>query len=236
MRYYAFFLSLTLPLEFLTHIQNGALNLSEASLFKAICRFSAAEGFLWWWTFLLIKKIFLMFIYFSETETETETECEQGRSKERWRHRFRIRLLASSSQHRAWCRAQTHEPRDHDLSRSWTLSWLSHPGTPILVLFKGESSPSPFPHRISLLFLTYRPRESGVTFLPLLWKSTQHKACSTDWTGSSAKKTLTLWQSEGSKVHHHRGAWMPGWASYFGSGHDLVVHGVESLIGLCANS
>ena len=24
------------------------------------------------------------------------------------------------------------ELRDHDLSRNWTLNWLSHPGTPVL--------------------------------------------------------------------------------------------------------
>ena len=32
--------------------------------------------------------------------------------------------------HRAWCGARTHKPWDHDLSWSWILNWLSHPGTP----------------------------------------------------------------------------------------------------------
>ena len=29
------------------------------------------------------------------------------------------------------CGARTHKPRDHDLSQSWTLHRLSHPGAPI---------------------------------------------------------------------------------------------------------
>ena len=38
------------------------------------------------------------------------------------------RLQALSCQHRAWHGAQTHGPRDHDLSRSRMLNQLSHPG------------------------------------------------------------------------------------------------------------
>ena len=33
-------------------------------------------------------------------------------------------------QHRAQSDARTHEPRDHDLSQSWMLNRLSHPGAP----------------------------------------------------------------------------------------------------------
>ena len=32
--------------------------------------------------------------------------------------------------------ALTHEPWDHDLSRSWKLNWLSHPGAPLMFPFK----------------------------------------------------------------------------------------------------
>ena len=35
----------------------------------------------------------------------------------------------------AWCGAQTHKLRDHDLSQSWMLNQLSHPGAPILFYF-----------------------------------------------------------------------------------------------------
>ena len=58
-----------------------------------------------------------------------------GKGRERGRHRIRSRLQALSCQHRARCGAQTHGPRDHDLSRSWTLNWLSHPGAPVNLFF-----------------------------------------------------------------------------------------------------
>ena len=61
--------------------------------------------------------------------TETETECKWARG-ERGRHRSRSRLQAPTCQHRARCGARTHEPWDHDLSRSRTLNWMSHPGAP----------------------------------------------------------------------------------------------------------
>uniref|UniRef100_A0ABI7XZ20 Gastrin-releasing peptide n=1 Tax=Felis catus TaxID=9685 RepID=A0ABI7XZ20_FELCA len=46
---------------------------------------------------------------------------------ERGRPRIRSRLQALSCQHRAQPEARTHEPSDHDLSRSWTLNRRSHP-------------------------------------------------------------------------------------------------------------
>ena len=49
---------------------------------------------------------------------------------ERARHRIWNRLQALSCQHRARRGARTHELRDRDLSWSWTLSRLSHPGAP----------------------------------------------------------------------------------------------------------
>ena len=66
---------------------------------------------------------------------QRETEDEQGRGRERRRHRSQSRLQALSCQHRARHGAQTHKLRDHDLSQSWTLNPLSHPGTHIR-LFK----------------------------------------------------------------------------------------------------
>ena len=61
---------------------------------------------------------------------ERERESEQGRGRERWRHRIQSRLQALGCQHRPWCGAWTHEPRDHDLSWNLMLNWLSHSGTP----------------------------------------------------------------------------------------------------------
>ena len=77
--------------------------------------------------FFLKKKYLFIF------ERERETECEWGRGRERERHRIRGRLQALSCQHRAPCGAQTHGPWDHDLSRSWMLTPLSHPGAPIII-------------------------------------------------------------------------------------------------------
>ena len=69
-----------------------------------------------------------MFIYFWKRERESE----RWRGKESGRHRIQSRLQGLNNQHRAWCGAQTHEPWDHDLSWSWTVNKLSHPGVPWL--------------------------------------------------------------------------------------------------------
>ena len=53
-----------------------------------------------------------------------------GRGRERRRPRIWSRFQGLSCQHRTRHGAQTHEPRDHDLSRSQTLNWLSHSGAP----------------------------------------------------------------------------------------------------------
>ena len=70
------------------------------------------------------KKIFNVYFW----ERETETEHELGRGRERGRHRSQSRLQALSCQHRAQYRARTHKRWDLDLSQSWTLNRLSHPG------------------------------------------------------------------------------------------------------------
>ena len=58
-----------------------------------------------------------------------------GGGSERGRHRIRNRLQALSCQHRAPRGAPTHEPRDHDLSRSRKLNRLSHPDAPFFFVF-----------------------------------------------------------------------------------------------------
>ena len=77
------------------------------------------------WTHITI---FLMLI----VEREREKQGVNGGGAERGRYRIWSRLQALSHQHRAQCRAWTHEPLDNDLSRSRTLSQVSHPGAPIL--------------------------------------------------------------------------------------------------------
>ena len=84
---------------------------------------------------------FLFFFFFFNVYFifETETEHERGRVRERRRHRIWDRLQALSCRYRARCRAWTHGPRDHDLSRSQTLNRLSHPGAPVSVFLKRHS-------------------------------------------------------------------------------------------------
>ncbi|XP_058540847.1 threonine aspartase 1 isoform X5 [Neofelis nebulosa] len=55
-------------------------------------------------------------------KAKRETEHEWGMGRERKRHRIRSRHQTLSCQHRAPLGARTHRPRDHDLSRSWTLN------------------------------------------------------------------------------------------------------------------
>ena len=67
-----------------------------------------------------------------------------GGGSERGRHRIQNRLQAPSCQHRTRRGARTHGPRDRDLSRSWQLNRLSHPGAPIYPVL--DRTPIP-PHR-----------------------------------------------------------------------------------------
>ena len=61
---------------------------------------------------------------------ERETEWKWARDRERGRHRIWSRPHALSCQHKAPCRAWTHELQDRDLSQSQMLNWQSHPGAP----------------------------------------------------------------------------------------------------------
>ena len=60
----------------------------------------------------------------STGEEERERETEDPKQALRW-------------QQRAQCGVQTHELWDHDLSWSWMLNQLSHPGAPFPQNFKG---------------------------------------------------------------------------------------------------
>ena len=79
-----------------------------------------------------------MFVYFWDRAKDRVQVCVgEGRDRKRGRRRIRSGLQALSCQHRAWCGAQTHELRDHDLSQSQTLNQLSHPGALMTALFRG---------------------------------------------------------------------------------------------------
>ena len=61
-------------------------------------------------SFFFLTFLFILFL------RQRETEHERGMGRERGRHRIGNRLQALSCQHRARRGAQTHRPRDHDLS------------------------------------------------------------------------------------------------------------------------
>ena len=89
--------------------------------------------------FFLIITFFNVYLFLKKRQRETEQK--QGRGRERGRHRIRSRLQALSCQHRGWHGARTHGPRDYDLSWSWTLNRLRHPGAP----FQNSCKKSQFP-------------------------------------------------------------------------------------------
>ena len=76
--------------------------------------------------------IFFNVYYFWERERERERDSMSGGGAEREgdTESKAVTRLCLSCQHYARCRAGTHRPRDHDLSWSWMLNWLSHPGAP----------------------------------------------------------------------------------------------------------
>ena len=73
---------------------------------------------------------FNVYLFFRQRD-----RVQTGEGQKERRHRIWSRLQALSCQHRAQHGAPTCEPWDHDLSWSWTLDWLSHPGILIILKF-----------------------------------------------------------------------------------------------------
>ena len=89
---------------------------------------------------------------------------ERGRDRERC-NRIWNRLQALACQHRAWHGARTPGLRDYDLSWSWTLKRLSHPGAPSVATFK---------FYLQLLADSSLPPVHSVIFSFLRWESYIH--------------------------------------------------------------
>ena len=77
--------------------------------------------------FCFVFKFFYIYLFLRERESASRG----GAERERGRNRIWSRLQALSCQHRARCGAWSHGLCDHDLSWSWTLNRLSHPGAPL---------------------------------------------------------------------------------------------------------
>ena len=86
--------------------------------------------------YFLCKKNFFLSLFIFERERGRQSVSRGGAERERGRHRIQSRLQPRSCQHRARLGARTHEPWDHDLSWSWTLNRLSHPGAPTYYHFR----------------------------------------------------------------------------------------------------
>ena len=144
---------------------------------------------------LVFSQVFLFLLFFNVYfwKRETETECEQGRSREIGKHRIRNRLQALSRQHRARCGAHTHKPWDQDLSQSWTLNQLSHPGAPLSGLSWACILPwvyawlSKFPSMHMCFWVTY------------FWKNLLPSFCSLSPRCLSYASIIIFW---------HKGLWL----------------------------
>ena len=74
-----------------------------------------------WFLGFFFKRLFIF---------ERETECKQRKDREREREMQNLKQAPGSGlSAQSRCRAWTPRPWDHDLSQSWTLNQLSHPGT-----------------------------------------------------------------------------------------------------------
>ena len=80
---------------------------------------------IYWVTVILL---ILFKIFFNVYFWERERKRERVHMVERQRMRETENLKQSlCCHHKAWLGTQTHQPWDHDMSRSWTFNWLSHP-------------------------------------------------------------------------------------------------------------
>ena len=139
--------------------------------------------------------LIFMFVYFWEIETQSLYHRVSWGGAERDGNKTRSRLQALSCQHRAWCGAQTHTLRDHDLSRSRPPNRLSHPGDPkahILITFNFLF--------LTKVWITFAIKQQYIyihmhTYILTLFSNR------TDSIQAIAKKTITL---------YHKSSWFNG--------------------------
>ena len=184
--------------------------------------------------FVFFKKIFFnVYLFLRDrekpsmngggSETEGDTESEAG-----------SRLWAVSTEPDAGG-ARTHGPRDHDPRQRRMLNWLSHPGAPSLFSLSTFLF-LPVTHPIITstwllcpsLFIMQRKGLLNLEDLALgvgLWPwETGQYCCGSLCLSIQWKEQVRL-------------GGLVGWASDFGSGHDLGVHEFEPLCWqLCADS
>ena len=130
-------------------------------------------------------KFLKTFLFIFEGERD---QAWAGRSRERGRHRIWSRLQVLSRQHRTQCRAWTHKLWDHDLSQSWMLNQLSHPGVPTHEPFLSSLHLLPLPRDVGKFFSVLSSTVFAKNFWPSWLFSPQFPVC-----GNS--QPLTLFQN-----------------------------------------
>ena len=77
---------------------------------------------------------FNVYLFLRERQSTSRGSAERERERQTDRQNSKHALSSElSAQSLTW--SSTHKLRDHDMSRSQTLNWLSHPCTPIYILF-----------------------------------------------------------------------------------------------------
>ena len=111
-----------------------------------------------------------MFYLFLRERKRDRVWAGEGRDT----HRIRSSFQALSCQHSTCWGAQTHELWDDDLSWSWTLNWLSHPGA-LDYSFWRETSPM-YRWQHSLKLHSRKHNSWNVVSLPINISNTSHIA------------------------------------------------------------
>ena len=139
-------------------------------LIPSLCFTHSSQSYLFYFI-----SLFISFHYSFLSERQT---MSRGGTGERGRHRIWSRLQALSCQHRAQHGAWTNKLWDYDLSWSWTLNQLSHPGAPLQLCYDEISLTILFClkylYQMDLIFLIIVQHSKSCQFIGI--QDTRHSA------------------------------------------------------------
>ena len=124
---------------------------------------------------------------------------QAGRGREG--DRIWSRLQAPSSQHRARQEAQTHKLQGYDLSWSWRLNWLSHPGSLLFIFERHKETEQQWGRdrergrhriwsRLQPLSLQHRPQRRAPT--QERWDHDLSRSRTLNWLSHTGPRLLVL--------------------------------------------